>query len=64
MEYRIFTIGFCGKMKIHIQFFHHVTNSGSPLASGPICGYNLFRTHILPNRLQMPELIVSWAVDE
>jgi hypothetical protein len=36
MESRIFTITICGQMKLHMRFFHHITNSGSPSTSGPV----------------------------
>jgi hypothetical protein len=34
MESTIFTTSFCGQMKIHMQFCHHITNSSSPSSSG------------------------------
>jgi hypothetical protein len=36
MEPRIFKINISGQMKIHMQFFHHITNSSSPSTSGPV----------------------------
>jgi hypothetical protein len=36
MESRIFTVSISGQMKIHMQFFHNITNSGSPSTSGPV----------------------------
>jgi hypothetical protein len=36
MESIIFIISVCGLMKIHMRFFHHITNSGSPSTSRPI----------------------------
>jgi hypothetical protein len=36
MESRIFTTRICVHMNIHISFFHHITNSGSPCISGPV----------------------------
>jgi hypothetical protein len=32
----IFTINICGQMKIHMQFFHHISNSISPSIFGPV----------------------------
>jgi hypothetical protein len=36
MESIIFTIIICEQKKIHMQFFHHTTNSGSPVISEPV----------------------------
>jgi hypothetical protein len=30
IEPGIFTLSICGQLKIHMQFFQHITNSGSP----------------------------------
>jgi hypothetical protein len=38
----IFTINNRGQMKIHMKFFHHITNSGSPLTSGPVFGLIIY----------------------
>jgi hypothetical protein len=36
MESRIFTVNFCGQMKIQMRFFLYIINSGSPSTPGPV----------------------------
>jgi hypothetical protein len=51
-ESRIFTINICGQMKIHMQFFHHVTISSSPSISGPVFVVVIYSdSTFFPNRL-------------
>jgi hypothetical protein len=42
MESKIFTISICGKMKIHMLFFLHITSSGTTSSSGPVFGVIIY----------------------
>jgi hypothetical protein len=50
MESAIFTISICGQMKIHTILSSHQQLFSINIWAG-ICDDNIFRPHILPNRL-------------